>query len=39
MGSPRTTGIGDTALSVKGNKPSRKKRLIRKRKLIKKKLP
>jgi hypothetical protein len=38
MRSPRRTGIGDAALSVKGSKPSRKKGLIRKRKLLKEKL-
>jgi hypothetical protein len=38
MRSPRRTGIGDTALSVKDSKPSRKKGLIRKMKLLKEKL-
>ena len=39
MRSPRGTGIGDTILYVKNNKPSRRKGLIKKRKLLKEKLP
>jgi hypothetical protein len=39
MSSPRRTGIGDVVLHVKNNKPTRRKGLIRKRKLLKEKLP
>jgi len=39
MRSLRRTGIGDAILHVKNKKPSRRKGLIRKRKLLKKKLP
>jgi hypothetical protein len=39
MGIPRRTRIGDVALDIQNSKPSRKKRLIWKRKLLKEKLP
>jgi hypothetical protein len=39
MRSPRRTGIGDATFSVYDSKPSRKKGLIRIRKLLRDKLP